>query len=336
MKSKAIFMALLALTFGAQGAPVSDATARLAAGSWAVSDASLGVPHGSSVGEARAYSVDGTNGFYAVSLEGGGTLFLAADDEMDPVLAFTAAAEVDLSADSPLRNLLNRDIAARRRKIAAESQAALKSRAFFAAMPAESAAAGVSESRAKKLWAAFTADTQGSSVQSGGRRPSLAATVKPRKSMAVSDIRVAPLLKSKWSQTNDKFGRPCYNYYTPNRYPCGCVATAAGQILYYWRCPQGDLPKFSGDCTVDEVPMTLESHGESRIYAWDDMVPVPGLATPETSRQAIGALLYDLGVAFKADYAKDGTGAFERNVTGPLREHFGLASAYTYSSRDRR
>ena len=59
MRSKAIFMALLALTFVAQGAPVSDATARLAAGSWAVSDASLGVPHGKSVGEARAYSVAG-------------------------------------------------------------------------------------------------------------------------------------------------------------------------------------------------------------------------------------------------------------------------------------
>ena len=121
MKSKAIFVALLALAFAAQGAPVSDATARLAAGSWAVSDASLGVPHGSSVGEARAYSVDGTNGFYAVSLEGGGTLFLAADDDMDPVLAFTASADVDLSEKSPLRNLLCRDIAARRRKIATTS-----------------------------------------------------------------------------------------------------------------------------------------------------------------------------------------------------------------------
>ena len=63
MRSKAIFMALLALAFAAQGAPVSDATARFAAGSWALSDASLGVPHGISVSEARAYDVDGTNGF---------------------------------------------------------------------------------------------------------------------------------------------------------------------------------------------------------------------------------------------------------------------------------
>ena len=331
MKSKAIFMALLALTFGAQGAPVSDATARLAAGSWAVSDASLGVPHGNSVGEARAYGVDGTNGFYAVSLEGGGTLFLAADDEMDPVLAFTAAADVDLSAKSPLRNLLNRDIAARRRKLAAESQAAPTRRVSFAAKPAAASAAGTSESRAKKLWASLTEYSNESSSQSGSGRVRLAAAADPRKSIAVSDMRVAPFLTSKWSQERDKFGNLCYNYYTPNNYPCGCVATAAGQILYYWKCPQGSLPKFSQDCTVDKNPATLESHGDSRLYDWDAMVGVPGPATSDAGRQAIGALLYDLGVAFKADYAEDATGALERDVPGPLHEHFGFASAYTYS-----
>jgi len=322
MRSKAISMALLALAFAAQGAPVSDATARFAAGSWALSDASLGVPHGISVGETRAYDVDGTNGFYAVSLEGGGTLLLSADDEIDPVLAFTSAADVDLSAESPLRNLLGRDIAARRRKLAAEAK--------FAATPGGSSGAA-SGSRAKKLWSAFTGSSQGASVQSGGG--GFFAGVSPRKSMAVSDMRVEPLLKSKWSQQRDRLGNLCYNYYTPNHYPCGCVATATGQILYYWKCPQGSLPKFSGVCVVDGASTTLESHGDSRLYDWDAMADVPGYATSEAGRQAIGALLYDLGVAFKSDYSEEGTGAFEMDVTGPLHEHFGLANAYTYSSR---
>lgn len=336
MRSKAIFMALLALTFVAQGAPVSDATARLAAGSWAVSDASLGVPHGKSVGEARAYSVDGTNGFYAVSLEGGGTLFLAADDEIDPVLGFTAAAEVDLSEESPLRNLLSRDIAARRGKLAAEArQTAPTPRFYLSATPAADSAAAPSGSRAKKLWAAFTAGSQETSGQSEGGRLKFGATAAPRKSIAVSDMRVEPLLASKWSQQKDKFDNNCYNYYTPNNYPCGCVATAAGQILYYWKCPQGDMPKFSGDCKVDGVSTKLDSHGDSRLYDWDAMVGVPDDSTPESGRQAIGALLYDLGVAFKAEYSKSGTGALEADVAGPLREHFGLASAYTYSSRSK-
>lgn len=322
MRSKAIFMALLALAFAAQGAPVSDATARFAAGSWALSDASLGVPHGISVSEARAYDVDGTNGFYAVSLEGGGTLFLSADDEIDPVLAFTAAADVDLSEKSPLRNLLGHDIVARRRKLAAEAK--------FAATSGGSSVAA-SSSRAKKLWSAFTGSSQASSGQSGGGR---FFTASPRKSMAFSDMRVEPLLTTKWSQQRDKFSNLCYNYYTPNNYPCGCVATASGQILYYWKCPQGSLPKFSGDCIVDKVPTTLESHGDSRQYDWDAMAEVSSHTTSLKGRQAIGALLYDLGVAFKADYSDDGTGAYEMDVTGPLREHFGLASAYTYSSRN--
>ena len=43
---------------------------------WARSNAALGVKHGESVRAATAYDVGGTPGFYVVSLDGGGTLFL--------------------------------------------------------------------------------------------------------------------------------------------------------------------------------------------------------------------------------------------------------------------
>ena len=119
---KALSLFFCTVAFAASAATVSVDKAKFAAGSWALSDASLGVPHGRTVSGATAYDVDGSTGFYAVALEGGGTLFLASDDEIGPVLAFTAESNPELSAKSPLRDLLERDIKARRGVVAAAKE----------------------------------------------------------------------------------------------------------------------------------------------------------------------------------------------------------------------
>ncbi len=334
--NKILLLSSLAFAVNAFAAPVSVDTARLAAGSWALSDAALGVPHGSSAGEAVAYGVDGTNGFYAVSLEGGGTLFLAADDEIDPILAFTASSSPNLSAGSPLLNLLVRDVRARRGRLAAEaedeaqqaSSATPSGRRLSAtAGPASAAPADVltaSAARARKLWSAFAPS------QASDGRVRLGATATPRSTLASYEIRVAPILTTQWSQT-DAGGKICYNYYTPYNYPCGCVATAAGQILNRWKYPTGDLEQFSNACTVNGGTMTLTSTGSPRVYDWDAMVDTPSGATSEASRAAIGALLSDLGISFGAGYTYEGTSAYEFNVPEPLHSKFNYASAYTYT-----
>ena len=60
MRSKAIFMALLALAFGAQGASVSRETAELAACGWARGSGALGARIGSSVESSAVHAT--TNG----------------------------------------------------------------------------------------------------------------------------------------------------------------------------------------------------------------------------------------------------------------------------------
>ena len=334
---KALSLFFCTVAFAAGAATVSIDTAKRAAGSWAISDASLGVPHGPTVSGATAYDVDGTTGFYAVSLEGGGTLFLAADDEIGPILAFTAESNPDLSAESPLLNLLSRDVKARRGVVAEGSeQINLSSRGSFKATGSSTAAGAASQrgdaaQTAKKLWALFTATEEQSSGQSGPVK--FGAMAEAREVIADSDMRVAPILTTQWSQTRDKAGKNCYNYYTPQNYPCGCVATAAGQILKRWGYPTGTLDSFStSECTVDGVPTDLDSTNP-RHYYWDLMVDKPGAATSDESRQAIGALLYDLGISFRASYSSGFTGAYEYDVSGPLHNLFNYASAYTYSSR---
>ena len=334
---KALSLFFCTVAFAASAATVSIDTAKFAAGSWALSDASLGVPHGRTVSGATAYDVDGATGFYAVALEGGGTLFLAADDEIGPILAFTAESNPDLSAESPLLNLLSRDVKARRGVVAEGSeQINLSSRGSFKATGSSTAAGAASQrgdaaQTAKKLWALFTATEEQSSGQSGPVK--FGATAEAREVIVYSDMRVAPILTTQWSQTTDKAGKNCYNYYTPQNYPCGCVATAAGQILNRWQYPTGDLTSFStSECTVDDVPTDLNSTNP-RHYYWDLMVDKPGAETNDDSRRAIGALLYDLGLSFRASYSSGFTGAYEFDVPGPLHTLFNYASAYTYSSR---
>ena len=67
------------------------------------------------------------------------------------------------------------------------------------------------------------------------------STTKISSASGLDDVRVEPLVKSRWGQENNSmyinYGEPCFNYYTPNNYPCGCVATAMAQVMRYHRHP---------------------------------------------------------------------------------------------------
>ena len=331
---KALSLFFCTVAFAAGAATVSVETAKFAAGSWALSDASLGVPHGRTVSSATAYAVDGTTGFYAVALKGGGTLFLAADDEIGPVLAFTAESNPDLSEGSPLRDLLERDIKARRDVAKGEKE-------LDGAMPnaAQNAAVGAtmrSSSSAKAVWAALTVSAPAASNPdldraSGSSYDGAASAAAPQETLAVSDVRVDPLVASQWSQQTAGGGN-CYNYYTPSHYPCGCVATAAAQIMRYWNWPTGELPAFSNDCIVNGVSEQLSSVGSPnpRVYDWGSMKLIPKASATDTEREAIGRLTSDIGVALGAEYGPDGTGAMSIDVSAVFRDRFAYSSGVEY------
>ena len=75
MRSKAIFMALLALAFGAQAASVSQEEAVLAARGWVADGGALGTYIGQGVESAATHVTTNGATFYSVKMWGGGTLF---------------------------------------------------------------------------------------------------------------------------------------------------------------------------------------------------------------------------------------------------------------------
>jgi hypothetical protein len=157
---------------------------------------------------------------------------------------------------------------------------------------------------------------------------------------SVSDLRVAPFIQTHWSQTttNDAAdGAACYNYYTfpyapgdPTNYPCGCVATAMGQMMYYlWHPTTGvGTPWFT--VTVDGAPIEAclrGGNGNGGPYDWANMVLNPQYGAAEVQRQAIGNLLRDAGVAVKMDYTKDLSGAYLEEAAAALVSVFGYSNA---------
>jgi hypothetical protein len=146
---------------------------------------------------------------------------------------------------------------------------------------------------------------------------------------SVSDVRVPPLVQSRWSQ-GDAGNGYCYNYYTPYKYDSGCVATAMAQVMRYFQYPTAGpgTPKFG--ITVDGVPSTRRlrgGDGSGGAYNWANMVLAPGDSITTAQRQAIGALCFDAGVSVSTDYAFDGSAAYLTETAQALVATFGYSNA---------
>ena len=339
MRSKAIFVALLAFAFGAQAEPVLKERAAMAVQRWVRSGRVLGAKMNRVVDMSRIRTFHVRDGisFHEVPLVGGGVCYASADTECEPIVAFVEKGQ-PLSEKSPLYEILKRDAITRyllARKRAAAGQGA-------------TGPATMSPARKWERLAGFAASANPADTAS---EPPIDEDEAPT---VISDIRVSPLLQTRWSQTthNDKAdGYHCYDFYTPMvndgnggkvHAPCGCTATAASQVMYYFRYPEAMPEAKTFECTVDGKTVNLDSIADAaedpsappvpRPYAWDDMALVPSKITdPESPAfEAIGHLTYDVGIALKSNYSDGDTGAAP-DVVGPtFTGSFGYAAAVTY------
>lgn len=212
------FICLLFSSGPAFAAPVTAETAASAVRGWLHQDhRPLGRQLSAKIKGTKTVK-DATGGtvYYVVQLEPSGFVILSADDLAEPVIAFSATGNFDGSSANPLAAVVNRDLPVRMAKARAGAPTA----------------SGL-EARAK--WRAFLA---------GSDNPP--PDVEENQSIVVaSQIWVAPFVQTLWAQQNDISGNfACYNYYVPpgpngdtNNDPCGCVATALAQEMFYFQYP---------------------------------------------------------------------------------------------------
>ncbi len=254
--------------------------------------------------------------YFVISLAPDGFVIIPGDDLVEPIIAFAPHGEYDPSDQNPLAALVNQDVP-RRLVLAQEEEAQARARG----VPFEPRGF---RRQARDKWERWQ------------NEPLTANAPADANLAGVSDVRVAPLVQSKWSQTTE--GRnACYNYYTPpgiadgpRNYPCGCVATAMAQIMRYFSWPNSGVGTASFYITVNGVSQNKSLRGGDGMggpYNWTSMVLDPNSSTSDAKRQAIGNLTYDAGVAVHMNYAAGGSGAYPQDAQSVMVNTFGYSNA---------
>ncbi|UCC97318.1 MAG: C10 family peptidase [Phycisphaerales bacterium] len=304
--------AILLAWGGAWARPTTPHEAQMAVTGWLKADPQpLGTAVGRRVLEVRTFAGDdGRPAYHIVYLQPSGFVIVSADDLVEPIIGFADDGVYDPSLDNPVGALVTNDLNGRVRAV----------RNTFG-LQTEMWADGARGPRGK--WRHFIDLAENSTGGFG-----LMALMSP------GDIRVIPLLQSRWGQST-ACGEYCYNYYTPSYYPAGCLATAMAQVMRYYEYPSDPIgvQQFSievGDVTAEQKAYTLGGDGLGGPYNWSAMPLKPEAACTtltEIQRQAIGALCYDAGIAVEMTYEPSGSGAFLPEARDALVETFLYSSA---------
>ena len=316
----AIF-ALFGISRYATATEISPEEAKIAVANWVARGYSLGKLTGRQISSAELV-VDSETGaeLRVVKFCGGGFVVTAADDLVDPILAFSENGDgIDLDESNPFWSLLRADIASREESC------------------------GVVRSNSKRTLKAATASelvrqSENGGVKTTGRtaaqrkwddlleRGSVMRLASSSGMSSISDVRVEPFISTKWNQSTAG-GKNCWNYYTPNNYPCGCVATAIAQIMRYWKYPTLPVEAKARECYVDDNQVTKSMYGGT--YDWSLMQLAPSYSSVPTDAQcqAMGKLTYDVGVSVEMNWGATESGSWLAAGMPALTEDFHFANA---------
>jgi hypothetical protein len=307
-----IFLTLLSGIVSAR--PVNKQEAETAVKGWLKQDQKpLDAVLGRQIAQIDVFNgTDGEPIYYVVYLDPSGFVIMPADDLAEPIICFVAGdASYDPSPENPLGAMISRDLPVRvdiAHKIQADIDAAKKN------LTDEEIKYHSEAIKAKDKW--------GKLRKNGGTEPLTGLG-------SISDMRVAPLTQSKWGQSS-VCGSTCYNYYTPNNYVCGCVATAMAQYMRYQQWPEAGIGVHTFTIYVNRKSQSAQTRGGNGAggpYNWDQMVLAPACGITDTQRQAIGALCYDAGVAVHMQYSNSGSGAYMSDVKTALVNTFMYSNA---------
>jgi len=310
----AAFVACLCTATGCFAARVTTSQARTAVANWLLmSPRPLGAQLGSRTGGARPYAgAGGSAEYYVVPLAPSGFVVAAGDDLIEPIICFSSSGSYDPSPSNPLGALVTKDLASRFAAIRGAAGRSLDPDARERLLTA------------KRKWARLLGVVDRSWVSPAGLTG------------PVSDVRVSPIIESKWSQETAST-RACYNYYTPpgtsgdsDNYPCGCVATAMAQLMRFHQHPTDGVGTKSFTIKVDDASQTRKLRGGDGMggpYDYGQMPLVPSFSTSLTERRMIGALCHDAGVAVGTSYSADGSAASLQQADTAMTDVFHFSNS---------
>jgi hypothetical protein len=310
-KGPTILLAILLIVLslvppsGLWAMPTTAKDARAVVEGWLKLEAApMGSRMGGIVREVKSYgSQDDSYLYYIVYLSPSGFVIVPADDLVEPIIGFLPQGIYDPSSNNPLGALVHRDVSGR---VLAVRQNKSSSRYL---------------QEAQRKWTLLKTPRPDVTFQESGI---------PN----ISDIRVPPLIQSKWDQGTVN-GDYCYNYYTPNKYVCGCVATSMSQLMRFWQYPTTGVGTPSFVIYVDGLGRWENLRGGDGAggpYNWANMILDPiSSGINDTQRRAIGALTHDAGVTVNMEYTSNqGSGAYAYKIPWALMGTFKYGNAQYY------
>ena len=268
------------------------------------SGAAINIAQAVSPAETTVCAITPTNSsdtaFYVIDRgTSGGFVVMSADDRLDPVIVIAPTGKFDPTPGTPLYDLLCLD--ARARVATVEANGASRSQGWRSLLEGN--------------------DSVATSIAYDGIS-------------SIDDVRVAPLVQSKWNQSTVG-NKAVYNYYTPpyeagnaRNYVCGCVATAAAQIMRYHEFPKGNVSSVTRTCYVGGVATSKTMIGGT--YSWENMPLVPSSSITDAECAAIGKLCYDMGVAIRMSWSSGGSGAYPYCLPDEFMGVFGYKNAIAW------
>ena len=325
---------ILAALSSARANQVAPDLARRVAAAWSAENAALAPDFGEALDAVPVTDANGLLLWYEVPTAGGGCLVVAPDTDLEPVIAAIPDYEGGIPEGHPLRALLEADM---RQRLSVLDGAPVLRTATRAATPAASSATSAEVAAAKTLagrkWARLADDASlAPAEERDGRDAPLVfassdAAATPARVYSFIDEWKRPKL-THWNQNGwNSFGSwdSVYDLYTPNHYPCGCVATAGAALLQFFNVTTA--PSFSNVCYVDGAKTTLTTKGGT--YDWSKLPTTWDLNQTLTDEQKdiLGRATYDMGVCLGMSYESDGSGAPISTLATVLREKYGFADA---------
>ncbi len=138
---------------------------------------------------------------------------------------------------------------------------------------------------------------------------------------------VLPLLTTTWDQGN------FYNQMCPSdpagpggHCVTGCVATAMGQLVNYFRWPDTGTGSYSYECPPYG---TLSANFDSTIYQWELIEP-----SLTHSNLSLAEVLSHLGISVDMVYGPNGSGMYNHKAAYSLRTYFKYSPETQYVFRD--
>lgn len=153
--------------------------------------------------------------------------------------------------------------------------------------------------------------------------------VKPETRAGEFPEQVEPLITAKWGQ-NSPFNGQCPTTAGGQQTLTGCVATAAAQIMYFYKYPANATGEGSYILGNNTTPVSMDQF----TFDWDNMLDEYNENATNTQKEAVAELMAACGAGANMQYGTLFSGAYDANMATSFIKNMNYDDNISFVVRD--